>query len=184
MISYQERKLNKQFDLNKTEKHTLTFIFPPLYSCSAWGSRARRRENSEPSMSSQSSAWPSSVMSSGFNSARTRISESDLQLHLPDSSCELTQPIETVLKTKSNSKSRSIAAYEWPSTARLFEVVDGCFVSVQCAQQPILDPRINSQLTFIVLFSILRITCTMQQVKNCYQQRMNGLHICQTVVMS
>lgn len=114
MIPYQERKLKKQFDLNKTEKHTLTFIFPPLYSCSAWGSRAGRRENSEPSMSSQSSAWPSSVMSPGLNSARTRISESDSQLHSPDSSCELTQPIETVLKTKSNSKSRSIVAYEWP----------------------------------------------------------------------
>lgn len=148
MIPYPERKLNKQFDLNKTEKHTLTFIFPPLYSCSAWGSRAGRRENSEPSMSSQSSAWPSSVMRPGLNSAWTRISASDSQLHSPDSSCESTQPIKTVLNTKSNSTTRSIVAYEWTELVYLNLLV---VVRVRYfyEQQHILDPRINSQLTFM-----------------------------------
>lgn len=110
--------------------HTLTVIFPDLYSWSGCGSRAGRRENSNPSMSFQSSAWPSRVIRPGLNSASTRISELDSQLHSPDSWCELTRPIETEsmnITTTSNCSStngfRSIF-----ELSELWELNGVCFV--------------------------------------------------------
>lgn len=92
-------------------ERTLTVIFPPLYAFSASGSRAGRREKSDPSISSQSSAWPSRVMSPGLNSTCTWISELESQLHSPDSSCDLTPPIETEAKKIRTNRMRCIVSY-------------------------------------------------------------------------
>ena len=89
----QKKKKNKGTIIHQMKferKGTLTVIFPPLYSLSSSGSRAGKRENSNPSMSFQSSACPSRVMMPGRNSATIPISESDSQLHSPDSWWDLT----------------------------------------------------------------------------------------------
>lgn len=94
---------------------TLTVIFPALYSFSASGSRAGRRENSKPSTSFQSSAWPSIVTSPGLNSATSWDSESESQCHSPDSSCELTCPINARPRTErrnNNGRTRCIMCVE------------------------------------------------------------------------
>lgn len=95
---------------NLNHGSTLTVIFPPWYLSSSCGSRAGRRENSKPSMSFQSSAWPSRVMMPGLNWASTWISEADSQLHSPESLCEPTLPIDAELKknTSTNNRCRSI----------------------------------------------------------------------------
>lgn len=83
---------------------TLTLIFPPLYSFSLSGSSAGRRENSNPSISCQSSPCPSIVTSPGTNSAVTRDSGSGSQLHSPDSSWEWTNGVRVDPKKKAKAR--------------------------------------------------------------------------------
>ena len=92
-------------DFYMNQISTLTVISPPLYSFSACGSRAGRRGNSDPSMSFQSSACPSRVMSPGLNWASTRISELESQLHSPDSSCETILWIDAKKNSRNNLRS-------------------------------------------------------------------------------
>lgn len=112
----QKKKKKKQNAHNGTITHerkferksTLTVIFPPLYSLSSSGSRAGKRENSNPSMSFQSSACPSRVMIPGRNSATIPISESDSQLHSPDSWWDLTGLIGAKPERSSRARRRGI----------------------------------------------------------------------------
>lgn len=91
---HQPTKLEGQQNTKKRQRaRTLTIIFPPPYSLSSSGSSAGSRENSDPSMSVQSSPCPSRVMVPGLKRASIRTSDSGSQLHSPDSWCELTRAI-------------------------------------------------------------------------------------------
>lgn len=123
----------------KKEETTLMVIFPALYSFSASGSRAGKRENSNPSMSFQSSAWPSRVMSPGPKPATTRISKWESQLHSPFSSCETTRPITAEPNTNSSNTTRNIVDDDDD------DEFDGCF-SRRSFFIPVGGP--NRRLTF------------------------------------